>query len=63
MSLDLVGPKEISEMFGVHRVTVDRWRREEVLPEPEGYLAMGPVWTRSRIEKWGRETGRQEVKT
>ena len=56
--LDLVGPAEIADMFDVHAVTVDRWRRDGVLPAPDATLRRGPVWMRETVVEWSVETGR-----
>ena len=58
MTLDIVGPVEIAEMFGVHAVSVDRWRRDGILPEPDAWLRRGPVWLRETIVEWAEWTGR-----
>ena len=58
MKLDLVAPVEIAEMFQVHTVTVDRWRRDRILPEPDAELRRGPVWLRETIVEWAEQTGR-----
>ncbi len=60
--LDVVGPKEISEMFSVTRVTVDTWRREGTLPDPEARLSRGPLWRRTTILRWADATGRAVIK-
>lgn len=56
--MDVVGPAEIADMFGVHPVTVDRWRRDKILPDPDQVLRRGPLWERDTIIVWGEETGR-----
>lgn len=56
--LDIVGPSEIAAMLRVHPVTVDRWRRDGVLPPPEAQLNRGPVWRRIVISEWAELTGR-----
>ena len=57
--LDIVGPAEIADMLRVHPVTVDRWRRDGVLPPPEAALRRGPVWLRATIVEWAVQTGRE----
>ena len=57
--LDIVGPSEIAVMLRVHRVTVDRWRRDGVLPPPEAELNRGPVWQRASIVLWAELTDRE----
>lgn len=61
MGLDIVGPTEIADLLGVHRVTVDRWRRDGDLPPPDAVLARGPVWRTSRILAWAENTNRPVV--
>jgi len=56
--LDIVGPSEIAEMLRVHPVTVDRWRRDGVMPPPEAELNRGPVWQKASIVEWAVLTGR-----
>ena len=56
--LDIVGPSEIADMLKVHPVTVDRWRREGVLPPAEAALRRGPVWQKATIVEWAELTGR-----
>ena len=56
--LDIVGPSEIADMLKVHPVTVDRWRREGVLPPAEAALRRGPVWEKRTIVEWGLDTQR-----
>ncbi len=53
-----VGISEISELFHVERETVDQWRYRKVLPPEDGTVSGTPWWWRSRIVRWGRETGR-----
>ena len=57
--LEIVGPSEIADMFKVHPVSVDRWRRDGVLPPPEASLRRGPVWQKATIVEWAKETGRE----
>ena len=57
--LDVVGPGEVAAMFNVHPVTVSRWQKEGVLPEPDRALLQGPVWRRATIVAWANETGRE----
>ncbi len=57
--LDLVGPVEVAAMFGVHAVTVDRWRRDGILPPPDATLRRGPVWRKTTITGWAKATGRE----
>jgi hypothetical protein len=56
--LDIVGPGEVRDMFGVTLETVSRWQAAGVLPVPDCRLVMGPVWRRSTIVAWANKTGR-----
>jgi hypothetical protein len=56
--LDVVGPAEIAVMFGVTRVTVNRWQTEHTLPDPDARLSRGPLWLRVSIVEWAEDTGR-----
>ena len=51
---DLVGITEIAEMYGVHKQTVNGWRRNSTFPTPWRVLAMGPVWDRNDLVAWRR---------
>lgn len=57
--LDMVGVTQIAEMFGVHRVTVARWRRRGLLPAPDADVPNRPAWRRETIIRWAARTGRQ----
>jgi predicted DNA-binding transcriptional regulator AlpA len=51
---------EIAEALGVSRNTVAQWYRRGKLPEPDRMLAMGPVWTGRRIERWIEKTREEQ---
>ncbi len=56
--LDLLGLVEIAELLDVERETPRKWRKRNVLPEPDYMISGTPVWRREVIERWARETGR-----
>jgi hypothetical protein len=58
-STRMVGPAEIADMFDVHPVTVDRWRRDGILPAPGQWLRRGPIWSYQTIVEWAESTGRE----
>jgi hypothetical protein len=51
---DLVGLTEIAELYGVHKQTVNGWRRNSDFPAPVLVRAMGPLWDRSKLVEWKR---------
>lgn len=61
---DLVGAEDISSMLGVQLQTVHRWRTRSremgagALPEPEWIIGGVPIWQRSTIVRWARQTNR-----
>jgi len=55
----LVGPREIARLLGVRPATVEQWRYRRVLPAPEWIVSSHPVWRRTTIEAWARDTGRR----
>lgn len=55
---NLVSYEEMTQMFGVQKSTVWRWKSMGMLPEPAGELGGRPVWERSTIEEWASRTGR-----
>jgi hypothetical protein len=70
-TLDLVGPGEVAQRFGVQRSTISQWRgRYDDFPAPLAYLDDGragvcgrkgaglPVWEWSSVRTWGEITGR-----
>jgi hypothetical protein len=48
----LYGVAEIAVALGVPRNTVAQWVARGKLPQPDAELAMGPVWSGRRIERW-----------
>ncbi len=59
MKLDIVGPGEIADLFGVSKVAVTKWQRRDDFPTPDADLRIGPVWRRSTILRWAEKTGRR----
>ena len=55
---EIIGIKEIAELLGVVRGTVDAWRWRGVLVEPDGAASGRPLWHRDTILEWARQTGR-----
>jgi len=53
-----VGLAEIAAELGVRRVTVDRWRQRDLLPEPRWTVGGRPAWSLHDILRWARETDR-----
>jgi predicted site-specific integrase-resolvase len=46
---------EVSEMFGVTRVTLNRWIKEGKIPEPARDPETGwPVWQQPELDALGR---------
>jgi len=60
---EIVGMAEIAGMAGVRKATVEQWRSPRgILPEPDWPdVAGGPIWLRSTVESWLRNTGRVDV--
>lgn len=48
----LYGIAEIAAAIGAKSNTVAAWYRRGKLPTPSAVLAMGPVWTGARIDRW-----------
>lgn len=59
MKLEVYGPGEIAERFGVTKMTVAKWQHREDFPEPDAVLRIGPVWRKSTIDRWAIRTGRK----
>lgn len=59
MTLDIVGVREIAALLGVKEQTVRTWRYRKLLPEPDATVSGIPVWRRSTILRWAKETGRE----
>jgi hypothetical protein len=51
---DLVGLTEIAEIYGVHKQTVNGWRRNSDFPAAKLVRAMGPLWDRNELAAWKR---------
>jgi predicted DNA-binding transcriptional regulator AlpA len=56
MSPELAGLAEVAEVCGVSKQMATRYTRRPGFPEPVDRLAAGPVWRRSEIEAWAKET-------
>jgi len=50
--LNVYGIAEIAAALGARPQTVAQWYRRGKLPQPDAELAMGPVWSGRRIERW-----------
>ena len=59
LKAEMVGQNEIAELAGVALVTVRKWRQRHAFPAPVSRLAIGPVWLRTDVEDWLKETGRR----
>lgn len=55
---ELVGIHEIAELLGVSRQRVAKLKQDERFPRPVANLAMGPVYARRAVLRFGKETGR-----
>jgi predicted DNA-binding transcriptional regulator AlpA len=49
--VDVVGVAEVSEMLGVERQRISRWRRKGQIPPPYIELRVTPLWRRADIER------------
>ena len=56
----LVDLHAIALLLTVEAGTVRQWRQRNQLPEPDYQLRVGPVWWRSTIVAWAKQTGRWE---
>lgn len=52
---ELASIREVAEILGVPRRTASRYAERDDFPEPLDTLAVGRVWRRADIEKWGKE--------
>lgn len=51
------GVTKSANYIGIHRTTLDRWRKDGVAPEPDGYTPTGgPRWKRSTLDRMLRES-------
>lgn len=57
--IPLAGIAEIAEILGVTKQRVTQLAKADGFPKPLDRIASGPVWRRTDIERWARETGRQ----
>jgi hypothetical protein len=56
--VDPVGMREISELSGASKRTVETWRLRDQLPEPAVVISVGPLWNRRDVELWLLDSGR-----
>ena len=59
--LDVVGIAEVSELLRLNRKTVRSWLVRKQMPQPDAWLACGPVWRTSTISKWAAGAGKSRV--
>lgn len=57
--LDLVGMKEAGEILDWDVRKISTYRKRGVFPEPLLELAMGPVWSKEKIEEYRDSRGRE----
>lgn len=50
--MELGGPLEIGERFGVSRVTVWNWSQRDDFPAPVARLARGAVYDMREVQAW-----------
>lgn len=53
-----VGIPEIASLLGYKRQTVDVWRSNRRLPEPDWMVGGSPAWAWRTIREWAIKTGR-----
>jgi hypothetical protein len=58
---DIVDVQGIAEIFDVKIKTVHAWRLRDLLPPPLKMVSGVPIWARTSILTWGKETGRKAV--
>lgn len=51
-SMKLMGLREITELTGKPRRTVDTWRHRGQLPEPDWIVSGRPIWREKTIHDW-----------
>jgi chromosome partitioning protein len=57
--IELVGMYEVAKMFGVSKQVISNWRtRHDDFPEPLATLAMGSIFSRNDLRRWGRSNGK-----
>lgn len=57
----LVGVAAACEILGINRMTFKRWRDSKYFAIKPVQIGRDPVWTRSDIEAFAREHGRQRA--
>lgn len=63
----LVGSKETCEILGITKMTLGRWLKpnsgtrgpDRTYMIPPQFIAAGPIWARSDVERFAEEIGRQ----
>ncbi len=53
-----VGVGDVAKRLGVARVTVDAWRKRQLLPEPRWRVGGRPAWAWGDVLAWAKRTGR-----
>lgn len=53
-----LGITELAAMFGRKRRTVEAWRYQGLLPQPDVTVGQSPGWYPSTLRAWGIRTGR-----
>ena len=54
----LLSIPDVAAMFDRAVGSVEHWRVERLLPEPDEVLGRTPGWRKSTLLRWGRQTGR-----
>jgi len=58
MALRLVGPSELTKMFGVSRSRTVQISNARDFPAPLAVLAMGSIWNLDDVTAWAERKGR-----
>ncbi len=58
MALRLVGPSELTKMFGVSRSRTVQISNSRDFPAPLAVLAMGSIWNLDDVTAWAERKGR-----
>lgn len=48
----LIRPKQLAEMLDVDLVTIWRWRKKKIMPQPINFGGRLIAWKLSTIENW-----------
>lgn len=57
--MELIGPKEISELLGVSSQRVSQLTKRADFPEPVARLAMGQIWDAAEVRAWAERRRRR----